>query len=68
MNTQKPLKNKVSITLDEDVIRQIRRLAKADDHNFSQYINISPEMARLLWPRETRELMDIRDALLLLVP
>ena len=40
MNTQKPLKSKVSITLDEDVIRQIRDLAEADDRNFSQYINL----------------------------
>ena len=40
MNTQKPLKSKVSITLDEDVIRQIRELAEADDRNFSQYINL----------------------------
>ena len=40
MNTQKPLKNKVSITLDEDVIRQIRELAESDDRNFSQYINL----------------------------
>ena len=40
MNTQKPLKSKVSITLDEDVIRQIHELAEADDRNFSQYINL----------------------------
>ena len=40
MNTQKPLKSKVSITLDEDVIRRIRELAEADDRNFSQYINL----------------------------
>ena len=40
MNAQKPLKSKVSITLDEDVIRQIRELAEADDRNFSQYINL----------------------------
>ena len=40
MNTQKPLKNKVSITLDEEVIRRIKELAEADDRNFSQYINL----------------------------
>ncbi|MBQ8052381.1 MAG: ribbon-helix-helix protein, CopG family [Lachnospiraceae bacterium] len=40
MNTQKPLKSKVSITLDEEVIRRIRELAEADDRNFSQYINL----------------------------
>lgn len=40
MNTQKPLKVKVSITLDEDVIHEIRSLADTDDRNFSQYINL----------------------------
>ena len=40
MNTQKPLKNKVSITLDEEVIKKIKELAEADDRNFSQYINL----------------------------
>lgn len=40
MNTGKPLKSKVSITLDEDIIKTIRRLAESDDRNFSQYINI----------------------------
>ena len=40
MNTQKPLKSKVSITLDEEVIKRIRDLAEADDRNFSQYINL----------------------------
>ena len=40
MNTQKPLKSKVSITLDEEVIRRIKELAEADDRNFSQYINL----------------------------
>ena len=40
MNTQKPLKNKVSITLDEEVIKKIKERAEADDRNFSQYINL----------------------------
>ena len=40
MNTQKPLKSKVSITLDEEVIKTIKDLAEADDRNFSQYINL----------------------------
>ena len=39
-NFQKPLKAKVSITLDEDVIRKIRSLAEDDERNFSQYINL----------------------------
>ena len=36
----KPLKNKVSITLDEDVNERIKQLAEKDDRSFSQYINI----------------------------
>ena len=36
----KPLKNKVSITLDEDVIQMIKELAEKDDRSFSQYINM----------------------------
>ena len=40
MIAQKPLKSKVSITLDEDVIRKVKDLADEDDRNFSQYINL----------------------------
>ena len=40
MSTQRPLKSKVSITLDEDIIRKTRDLAEKDDRNFSQYINL----------------------------
>ncbi len=36
----KPLKTKVSITLDADVIEQLKKLAEADDRSFSQYINL----------------------------
>ena len=32
----KPLKNKVSITLDEDLVERIRQLAENDDRSFSQ--------------------------------
>ena len=35
----KPLKEKVSITLDEDIVKRIRELAEQDDRSFSQYIN-----------------------------
>lgn len=35
----KPLKEKVSITLDADVVERIRLLAEEDDRSFSQYIN-----------------------------
>ncbi len=36
----KPLKNKVSITLDVDVIEKIKELAEKDDRSFSQYVNL----------------------------
>lgn len=36
----KPLKTKVSITLDSEIIETIRNLAEQDDRSFSQYINI----------------------------
>ena len=36
----RPLKTKVSITLDEPVIEKIKELADKDDRNFSQYINM----------------------------
>ena len=36
----KPLKNKVSITLDADIIQKIKELAEKDDRSFSQYINM----------------------------
>ena len=36
----KVLKEKVSITLDQDIVKQIRILSENDDRNFSQYINL----------------------------
>lgn len=36
----KPLKEKVSITLDSDIVQKIKELAEEDDRNFSQYINM----------------------------
>lgn len=36
----KPLKIKVSITLDDDIVYKIKRLSEQDDRSFSQYINI----------------------------
>lgn len=36
----KPLKNKVSITLDEDIILAVKDLADKDDRSFSQYVNM----------------------------
>lgn len=36
----KPLKTKVSITLDTDLVESIKKLAEEDDRSFSQYINL----------------------------
>ncbi len=36
----KPLKSKVSISLDDDIIRITKELADADDRTLSSYINI----------------------------
>ncbi len=36
----KPLKKKVSITLDDDIIEIIKKLAEDNDRSFSQYINL----------------------------
>ena len=36
----KPYKMKVSVSLDEDIIDEIKKLAEKDDRSFSQYINL----------------------------
>lgn len=36
----KPLKSKVSITLDAEIIEAIKILSEKDDRSFSQYINL----------------------------
>ena len=36
----KALKEKVSITLDSDIIKKLKDLAEDDDRSFSQYINM----------------------------
>ena len=36
----KPLKTKVSITLDEDIVAKIRLIAEQNDRSLSQYINL----------------------------
>lgn len=36
----KPLKEKISITIDEDILAEIKKLAEADDRSLSQYINM----------------------------
>ena len=36
----RPLKEKISITIDNDVLEKLRDLAEYDDRSLSQYINI----------------------------
>lgn len=36
----KPLKAKVSITIDNDIVEVLKTLAEEDDRSLSQYINL----------------------------
>ena len=36
----RPLKEKISITVDSDIVKKLKELAEADDRSFSQYINM----------------------------
>lgn len=36
----KPLKEKISITLDENLLLELRERAELDDRSLSQYINL----------------------------
>ena len=36
----KPLKEKISITIDEDLLKELRVRAEEDDRSLSQYINL----------------------------
>ena len=36
----KPLKQKVSITLDQDIVEKLQVLAEEEDRSLSQYINL----------------------------
>ena len=49
----KPLKNKVSITLDADIIDRIKELAEEDDRSFSQYINLV--LREQIWINQNNE-------------
>ena len=47
----KPLKQKISITLDEDIIKRVRVLAEDCDRSLSQYISVHMGMAAC-WRQE----------------
>jgi len=36
----KPIKEKISITLDNDILEKLRQAAEEDDRSVSQYINL----------------------------
>ncbi len=36
----KPLKDKISITIDSDILAKLKEQAELDDRSLSQYINI----------------------------
>ena len=36
----RPLKQKISITIDEDILEKIKKLAENNDRSLSQYINL----------------------------
>ena len=36
----KPLKDKISITIDSDILQKLKIMAENDDRSLSQYINI----------------------------
>ena len=40
VNNMRPLKEKISITIDADVLERLRELAEHEERSLSQYINI----------------------------
>lgn len=40
MRNLRPLKQKVSVTLDEDIVEKARELSEESQRSFSQYVNL----------------------------
>ena len=40
VKVMKPLKERVSMTIDSDVLMKIKELAEQDDRSFSQYVTL----------------------------
>lgn len=36
----KPLKEKISVTIDNDILEKLKQLAEEDDRSLSQFINL----------------------------
>mgnify|MGYP003468346498 CR=1 FL=1 len=49
----KPLKEKISITIDWDILEKIKEKAESDDRSLSQYINIVLKMIVIVSKRIT---------------
>lgn len=61
------LENEMTRIVEEAVSRGLLNEACVPEEEIRKFIDISPEMGRLLWPKHTRDLMDLRDALEALV-
>jgi len=53
MEPQRPLKIKVSLSLDEEIVKKLRVLAEEDDRQLSSYINLV--LRNYLREREKRQ-------------
>ena len=51
----KPLKEKISITIDSDLLEQVRAAAEADDRSVSQYINLILKQSMQNAPAKSEE-------------
>lgn len=51
----KPLKEKVSITLDSDIVSVVKSLAEDSDRSMSQYINLAIKEHIKRLPHELKE-------------
>ena len=40
LNSNRPLKTKVSLTLDENIVERIKELSEDSFRSFSQYVNL----------------------------
>ena len=43
----RPLKQKVSVTLDEDIVKRVKELSEEQQRSFSQYINLTEHLKHL---------------------
>ena len=64
----KPLKEKISITIDWDVLEAIKKLAENDDRSLSQYINIvlKNHVKKKISNFATRQMMQVIRGVLIL--